>query len=211
MLLLPLLLNVTWNRPGTFVELGAWDGVTLSNTYVLERCFNWTGALIEANPNNYLQLQASRRTALKAHWAICNHHHGTVPITRDGLAVAGQVGAMSPAYIATHRVGDNISDTVDVRCTRFDRILARLGLGRVNFLSLDVEGAEMDVLTTVDPSRFDVILVEMDGFNPRKDHGIHVLLTRRGVCHCKRYRPYLSRVYSHICCTGAARMGVVGR
>ena len=30
-------------RPGTFVEIGAFDGVNLSNTYMLERCYDWRG------------------------------------------------------------------------------------------------------------------------------------------------------------------------
>jgi len=199
LLLLPLLLNLTANRPGTFVEIGAWDGVSLSNTFVLEHCYNWTGALIEANPQNFRELKRSVRTARKANWAVCDKSWGTVQITRDGLAVAGQIGAMSPAYIATHRVGDNITDTVRVRCSRFDRILAGLRIPRANFLSLDVEGAELEVLGTVDPSIFDVILVEMDGFNASKDAAAHRLIVKSGLRHCLTYRPYLSRVYARQC------------
>ena len=199
LLLLPLLLNLTANRPGTFVEIGAWDGISLSNTFVLERCYNWTGALIEGNPKNFLALKRSARTARKAHWAVCDKKRGTVRITRDGLAVAGQIGAMSPAYIATHRIGDNITDTVNVRCKRFDRILAGLRIPRANFLSLDMEGAELEVLSTVDTSIFDVILVEMDGFNASKDAAAHRLILDSGLQHCLNFRPYLSRVYARRC------------
>ena len=35
---------------GKFVEIGAHDGRTLSNTYAFEKIMNWTGVLIEANP-----------------------------------------------------------------------------------------------------------------------------------------------------------------
>ena len=42
--------NVTqlWSK-GTFVEIGALDGVTESNSQLFERCVNWTGILIEPN------------------------------------------------------------------------------------------------------------------------------------------------------------------
>ena len=59
LLLLPLLLNRTGLRtPGTFVEAGAFDGLDSSNTLILERCFDWTGLLVEANPHNYARLRA---------------------------------------------------------------------------------------------------------------------------------------------------------
>ena len=51
--LLPLLLRMTAGRPGRFVELGAYTGIDFSNTLVLERCFDWTGLLIEANSQNF--------------------------------------------------------------------------------------------------------------------------------------------------------------
>ena len=46
-----------------FVELGAFDGITLSNTVMLERCFGWTGLLIEGNPTKYAELSRAKRTA----------------------------------------------------------------------------------------------------------------------------------------------------
>ena len=39
--LLPTLLAATGGAPGTFVELGAFDGIGGSNTLLLERCFGW--------------------------------------------------------------------------------------------------------------------------------------------------------------------------
>ena len=39
--LLPTLLAASGGRPGTFVELGAFDGLTSSNSIMLERCHGW--------------------------------------------------------------------------------------------------------------------------------------------------------------------------
>ena len=69
-------------RPGTFVELGAYDGITGSQSYLLEHCYGWHGVLIEASPRNYARLvntSRSRQTA-KVHSAVCNDS-GVVEIT----------------------------------------------------------------------------------------------------------------------------------
>ena len=70
--LLPLLLNRTGlHTPGTFVEAGALDGLDSSNTLILERCFDWTGLLVEANPHNYARLRSSGRRARMVYAALC--------------------------------------------------------------------------------------------------------------------------------------------
>ena len=98
LLLLPTLLLATGFQPGVFVELGALDGHRYSNTLVLERCFNWTGLLIEPNPTNYGALKMMRRhyprRAAAVHSAVCS---GAGPrrlnVTRNGGAVAGMPGS----------------------------------------------------------------------------------------------------------------------
>ena len=47
-------------RAGRYVEIGAFDGITFSNTYALEQCLGWGGDLIEGNPQNYALLQRVR-------------------------------------------------------------------------------------------------------------------------------------------------------
>jgi hypothetical protein len=47
-------------RNGFFVDLAATDGVALSNTYILEKHFGWTGICIEPNPEFYTKLQNNR-------------------------------------------------------------------------------------------------------------------------------------------------------
>ena len=101
--LLPTLLGMTASSDrygnGRFVEIGAYQGVSLSNTFMLERCFNWTGVLIEANPKNFAVLKKSGRTGRLVHSAVCDGDGTTgttVPMTADGMAVAGQVSVACP-------------------------------------------------------------------------------------------------------------------
>ncbi|XP_069947625.1 uncharacterized protein [Cherax quadricarinatus] len=48
---------------GVFVEVGAQDGVWLSNTWWLEAARGWRGLLVEADPLNYHHLRNSPRTS----------------------------------------------------------------------------------------------------------------------------------------------------
>ena len=59
-----------------------------------------------------------------------------------------------------------IGGTAKVPCEPLGSLMDRTGIGRATLLSLDVGGAEAKVLSTVDPGRFDVVLVESDGSNP---------------------------------------------
>ena len=54
-------------RAGRYVEIGAFDGITFSNTYALEKCLGWGGDLIEGNPENYALLQRVRLSLTCGH------------------------------------------------------------------------------------------------------------------------------------------------
>ena len=45
-----------WQTNGFFIECGALDGETGSNTLYMERSLGWTGILIEADPDTYKKL-----------------------------------------------------------------------------------------------------------------------------------------------------------
>ena len=96
--LLPLLMCATAVGPRrvrrSFVELGANNGVSHSNTFMLERCHDWRGLLIEANPANFHRLNESARTATKLHAAVCASE-GTVRFSSNGDEMAGAVDSLS--------------------------------------------------------------------------------------------------------------------
>ena len=142
LLLLPTLLKArpggdVWN-PGVFLELGAFDGKRLSNTYMLERCFSWTGLLVEANPSNYAKLRVSGRRAAKLHSAVCPQG-GTVKFTAKGGQVASQLAEDSKQHRRkwVQQLGKS-GKLVSVPCAPLGSLIAKAGIGKPDFLSLDV-------------------------------------------------------------------------
>ena len=174
LVLLPTLIHIARGRPGTFVEIGAYTGNSLSNTLTLERCFNWTGLLIEGNPDNFQQLLQSGRRGRKVHTAICDAGGNGVRMTRGGGPTAGDMAAMSTAYVKTwgRANGAAYNRTVDVPCNPMHSVMAGAGVRQADFLSLDVEGAEDVVIRTVRANRFKLVMAEADNYDPPKDERV---------------------------------------
>ena len=62
---------------GTFVEMGAYNGITFSISLFFEKYLNWRGLLIEANPDNYKQVLQNRpnTTAFGLAASYCPERH----------------------------------------------------------------------------------------------------------------------------------------
>lgn len=180
---LPELWNASGHRPGTFVELGAFDGVRMSNTYLLEKCFGWNGVLVEASSANFAKLRRSGRAGSKCvHSAVCAGPPSTVRMTvaRDGGGmVAGQLELMSRPFRKLHR--HMFNGTEQVPCRSLTAIMAGAGYDRATFLSLDVEGAEDRVLQAVDPRAFRLVLVEWAQWEEEKNERVHRRLASAGM------------------------------
>ena len=135
-ILLPILLQLARGRPGRFVELGALDGFSFSNTLALERCYNWTGLLVEGNPANFNALIANRRAASSIHSAVCPAGQKTVNFTQAAGATAGQPDTMSSAHRRRWKQHD--LPTLAVPCQPLVELMAGAGMQSAHFLSLDV-------------------------------------------------------------------------
>jgi FkbM family methyltransferase len=162
MVLLPYLHLLAGQNKGTFVELGALDGHTMSNTLAIEACFEWRGLLIEGNPNLWAELNETmknRNHSTHECMAVCEQE-GTVNFTSTTRGWSGIPEKMFDQH--KNDFGGYQGDTVKVPCNRLDFFLKEHDMASgVDFLSLDVEGGEELVLGTVDISLFKLILIEL--------------------------------------------------
>ena len=145
---------------GMYVELGAFDGKTESNTRFFDACLNWTGLLIEGNPTTFQKTMEARPNSHRMSFApSCSADYEAVnktiqfasyPMTNAGLK------GKARDYDEKTQVG--------VPCGPLGPVLEDIFEGqRINFFSLDVEGAEVMVLKTIDFSRvhIDLLMVEV--------------------------------------------------
>ena len=51
-------------KGGFFIEVGAADGVNCSNTFLLEKKYNWKGLLIEARKSDYILCKKNRKNSI---------------------------------------------------------------------------------------------------------------------------------------------------
>jgi FkbM family methyltransferase len=163
-------------EPGTVLEMGALDGVGLSNSLFFERCLGWRAILLEGQPANCLKLFENRPHATSLCMAVCGPVDSTLQFTSDPGPIAGAVEAMSTEF----KPGVE-KRTVTVPCGPLSKYLAILGVRHIDFFSLDVEGAELVVLDTIDWTALtvDVMIVERDHWHPERDREVQARLEQR--------------------------------
>ena len=99
LIVLPLLLAAAGpGGRGTFVELGGFTGEEGSQTWLLEKCFGWTGTLIEASPVNFAAMQRAGRNAQMVYGGVCQPAGNlTIAVGEEPSTATGNLELMSKA------------------------------------------------------------------------------------------------------------------
>jgi len=144
--------EVAFKRNGFFVEFGATNGIDLSNTYLLEKRFGWTGILAE--PAIYWQQDLLRNRTSKIEplcvWSASNE---TLKFSETDWAELSTVSQFkSSDHLAAGRVG---AASYEVHTISLNDLLSKHGAPpEIDYLSIDTEGSEYEILRNLDFSRY---------------------------------------------------------
>lgn len=173
-------------RNGLFVDVGAHDGIQINNTLFLEKARGWTGINVEPNELVFQKLVQIRPRCTNIHAAIDEKDGQAEFVLNTGYTE--MLSGLKHRYPAQHeqRLKSELdshggtSKTCLVKTKRLSTILEEHGVSRVHLLSVDVEGAELAVLRSID---FDKVFVDVIVFeaNYREDaENIMVFLQSKG-------------------------------
>lgn len=131
---------------GYFIELGACDGLYLSNTLFFERELGWNGICIEPNSVYFKELEKNRK---------CNISNDLISSVSGNEVDFSICGAASG--IADENIGPFTSKNYIIKkvTTTLAEVLDGINAPNViDYLSLDVEGHEYSILSTFPFSKY---------------------------------------------------------
>lgn len=150
---------------GTFIEMGALDGILYSNTKFFEDHLGWTGILIEPNPIQFEKLQVNRPK--------CKNFNSLVSDSEVELdykffhEVHAAVSGVELTLPSSHNdiYFDNHPElnqtSIKIKPRKLTDIVKESEFDNIDFFSLDVEGHELQVLRSYDFSiPIKLILIE---------------------------------------------------
>jgi FkbM family methyltransferase len=139
-------------EPGVFLEIGANDGFSQSNTYYLERVLGWHGVLIEPVPSLFRSCRRLRKHSVTFNRACVGPNGPTqIDVAMLGL-MSVALGLQEPGE-ETGRLGRRSPKTVTVPTATLSDLIDQAHEKSVDFMSVDVEGAELAVLSGLDLNR----------------------------------------------------------
>jgi FkbM family methyltransferase len=171
---------------GYFVEFGAANGISHSNTYLLESEFGWNGILCEPAKVWHSEL-AANRSCIIDHRCVYTKSNLNLVFNETIDAELSTISEFSK--LDNHANERNNGIEYPVTTVSLNELLKdNMAPKRIDLMSIDTEGSEYEILAAFDFSQWEIqLLVVEHNFSPQREL-IHDLLVKNG------FRRVLSKV-----------------
>jgi len=163
---------------GTFLEIGAADGVTLSNTYLLEKRFGWTGVLCEP-ARGWREALIKNRNSTLIFDAIWNMTGATLEFNETSQREFSTINhySESDSHSPLRKDGSKyLVDTLSFADLTFNYAIPN----DLDYMSIDTEGSEFNIIESIDFKVFRPRVITIEHNYTKNRERIFNLLTSFG-------------------------------
>lgn len=161
----------------SFLEIGALDGQFLSNLLFFESQMGWRGMCIEGSPHNYKSLVVNRPNCININGVVSrsiveseNKSATFFTFVKEGSWERAMSCILGSSLCATRDTANDYAKSIDgqveeniVQGYLLSDLFAMAGFSTMGWIMMDVEGAEYEVIKTMDFDRVKAELVTFEG------------------------------------------------
>ena len=154
-------------KNGFYLDVGAHDGVNINNTLYFEKYNNWTGINIEPIKIIFDRLVTNRPNDINLNCAVCNNDGETDFFCNTGYTE--MLSGIKDNFDVRHwnrlqkenKQMGSTTEVIKVNTKKLETILDENKISHINYLTIDVEGAEFEVIKSIN---FDKVFIDVIGF-----------------------------------------------
>jgi len=166
-------------RDGLFVDVGAHDGKSFSNTFYFEKKLGWSGICIEPLPDVFALLEACRDCECLRGCAYNDTGVSAFTVVKNKNMLSGLSEHLEKNPNAIGK------SEIETDTFRLSDVFSERSIDTVDYLSVDTEGSEMQVLTGIDWDNVHInaISIEHNGYlagGAQRKKTIFDFLSKRG-------------------------------
>jgi FkbM family methyltransferase len=182
-----VILDYFANSTGTFLDIGANDGLTFSNTRALSDN-GWSGVMVDASPRAYNDLcrNTKDRSGTKCIHAAITEHDGTVTLHDSTDTLVSSLDAEAQRTWAHHGF---LWQPVEVPAMTVATLYTKAGTDTFDFVNIDAEGHDLAILRQLKMEPVKMLCIEYGqhkheilahcrGFRLLVDNGVNLILAR---------------------------------
>lgn len=167
-------------KGGFFVEFGATDGIILSNTYLLEKKYEWNGICAEPNPKFFSQLQKNRRCTV-SNECVSGTSGEEVEFVFADVFGGMRIDMASDAHHEKRQAYLKTGQTKKIKTISLhDLLIKHNAPKKIDYLSIDTEGSEFRIINSFPFDKWDVKLITIEHNYSKEREKIHELLKTKG-------------------------------
>lgn len=153
---------------GFFIDIGAYDGITISNTYLLEKQYQWNGICVE--PSSIFSKLKLNRNCILENLCVYSVSNTTVEFyeTFNNLELSGIKNLFKEDE--HNKTRSNNFKTINTKTISLTDLCLKHNCPRqIDYLSIDTEGSELEILMSHDFNRYEFKYITIE-HNKNQDY-----------------------------------------